>query len=76
MKYLLWIALFLLVYWTLRKTRNRGEKSPPTTSRAPEQMVTCAHCGINLPVSESIHDESGRHFCCIDHQRAAELRKS
>lgn len=74
MKYLLWIGLFLIIYWVMRKSGNRRNRAAvPPTSRAPEEMVACAHCGVHLPVSESIH-AGGRHFCCVEHQRAAQPR--
>lgn len=76
MKYLLWIALIAILYWTLRKSRNpRKDADPcaPPAQRAPERMVCCAYCGVNLPVSESVPGKDC-HFCSIDHRQAAELR--
>ena len=72
MKYLLLIALVLFVLWVMRRNRGRAAASPPAT-RPAEKMVSCAHCGVNLPVSESICSE-GRHYCCVAHQRADEAR--
>ena len=74
MKYLLWIGLCLIIYWIMRKSGNRRNRAPsPPAARAPEEMVTCTHCGVHLPVSESIH-AGGRHFCCVEHQHAAQGR--
>ena len=74
MKYLLWIGLFLIIYWIVRISGNRRNRAPsPPAARAPEEMVTCAHCGVHLPVSESIR-ASGHHFCCAEHQQAAQAR--
>lgn len=70
MKYLLWIGLFLILYWFLRQPGKRGSaQHRPPAPREPEAMVTCAHCGVHLPVSESIR-AGERHYCCAEHQRA------
>ena len=73
MKFLLLIALFFVVWWLLRKARvsRAAGRQPP--ARAPEQMVKCAHCGVNQPVSESILTH-GRYYCCNAHRLAAEAR--
>ena len=73
MKFLLLVALFLAVYWLLRKaaaSRSSGRQPAP---RAPERMVKCAHCGVNQPVSESILTH-GRYYCCNAHRQEAESR--
>jgi len=74
MKYLLWIGLFLIIYWILRISGNRRNRTPsPPTARAPEEMVSCAYCGVHLPVSESLRF-SDRHYCCAEHHQAAQDR--
>ena len=72
MKYLLWIGLLLIVFWIVRRTRRpmKNDRHSPT-AHAPEEMVTCAHCGVYLPISDSI-EVRGRRFCSIEHQRAAQ----
>jgi len=74
MKFLLLVALFLAVFWLLRKasaSRSSERQSPP--ARASERMVKCAHCGVNQPVSESILTH-GRYYCCDAHRLEAESR--
>jgi len=74
MKFLLWIALFFIVMWFVRKAKSiRSEGPPPPFSRGPEEMVKCAHCGVNQPLSESILSR-GNYFCCSEHRRLAETR--
>jgi uncharacterized protein len=76
MKFLLLFALFFVVLWLLRKARlSRSAENPPPAARVPEQMVKCAHCGVNQPVSESILTH-GRYYCCNDHRHLAESRDS
>ncbi|WP_301103214.1 PP0621 family protein [Propionivibrio sp.] len=75
MKYLLLIALCFVVLWLLRKAQTpprTGGQAPPT-ARAPEQMVKCAHCGVNQPVSESVLAH-GRYYCCNAHRHEAGSR--
>ena len=77
MKYLLLIGLLLIVFWGWRKARTqRDEHARHPASRAPEKMVTCAHCGVNLPISDSLPGAGNRHFCCNEHRQAAESRKN
>jgi uncharacterized protein len=75
MKFLLLIVLVVAVLLVLRKVQgSRKSVQPPPASRDAEQMVKCAHCGVNQPVSESILTH-GRYFCCRDHLLQAESRQ-
>lgn len=71
-KYLLLIALAIVVWWLWRKAQatRSGGQTPPAPREA-EQMVTCARCGVNQPVSESIL-AGGSYYCCAAHRRDAE----
>jgi uncharacterized protein len=69
MKYLLLIALVAAVWWAWGK---RGRPAAPTAAKptAPaENMVSCAHCGVNMPESESVRD-GDLHFCSEAHREA------
>ncbi len=60
--------LFIAVIWillTLFRQRKRGDVSAPKTPE-PEDMVSCAVCGIHLPRSEAITHQN-QHFCCEAH---------
>ncbi len=67
MKYLLWIAFFLVVLLLVRKAQGNRSRRQAPPARAPERMVTCAHCHVNQPLSESILS-NGRYYCCPAHQ--------
>jgi uncharacterized protein len=70
---LLFLIVFAAVAWFLwRGLRARPRSGPaPRRQRAVESMVVCAHCGVNVPQSESLR--VGRlHYCSPEHQRAAE----
>ena len=71
MRFLIVFALFGIVWWLLRRSAvARLSQRRQWASREPEQMVTCAHCGVNQPVSESVLVD-GRYYCCQEHGRAA-----
>lgn len=79
MKFLLWgLIVAAVVLWVLRtkktrantpRTRRDGadQDSAPTT----EQMVCCAHCGVHLPLSESVPGAAGTVYCSDEHRRLA-----
>lgn len=69
MKYLLLIAVALVLWWVWKKrTEQPLPKAPPAVKSA-ENIVACAHCGVLHPVSES-HAEEGHQFCSEAHRRA------
>ena len=71
MRFLIVFALFGIVWWLLRRIAvARLSQRRQWASREPEQMVTCSHCGVNQPVSESVLVD-GRYYCCQEHGRAA-----
>lgn len=67
-KILLLLLVGLAAYLILR-TYRRSLDAPPRSGRgqAVEDMVRCAHCGVNLPRSEAIF--SGGDFYCTPEHR-------
>ena len=71
-KYLLLIALIVIVVWMWRKARaTRSGEPGVAVPRAAERMVKCAYCGVNQPVSESTLAD-GRYYCCTAHRHDGE----
>jgi len=77
MKYLLVIALALVVVWLWRSSRrpNQEQAPPKTASRnkpAPAtEVVACAVCAVHLPRADAL--PGGKGFYCSDaHRRQAE----
>jgi len=68
-KILLLIAIGFVV-WALFRGYLRSLNKPPVSTResAVEDMVKCAHCGVNLPRSEAIYS-GGELFCSPEHQK-------
>jgi uncharacterized protein len=53
--------------------RRSGDQFRTAASSAPgiaatEMMVSCAHCGIHLPLSEALVGSDKRHYCCDEHR--------
>jgi uncharacterized protein len=63
------VAVLILV-WLIRRAFASG--SSAKASEAPPQaqgdLVTCAHCKVNLPRSEA-RSAGGRHYCSEEHWR-------
>lgn len=68
-KILLLIAIGFVVLAVIR-TYQRSLNKP--SARAPEpiveDMVKCAHCGVNLPRNEAIYS-GGDFFCTPEHKQ-------
>jgi uncharacterized protein len=68
-KYLLLIFVIVAAWWLAKGFRRSG-KAGDAPAAAPEQMVSCGHCGVYLPQSEAVR-EGDRYFCCNEHRRLA-----
>ena len=68
-KILLLIIIGLVVYAVIRNyQRSLGQPSAKSRERTVEDMVKCAHCGVNLPRSEAIYS-GGDFFCTPEHKQ-------
>lgn len=58
------------VVWGIVRAYQRSLVKPPSSAKAPvvEDMVKCAHCGVNLPRSEAIYS-GGELFCTPEHKQ-------
>jgi uncharacterized protein len=72
-KFLLLLALGIVVYLIVSRMRNDGQrpqaKAPPAPAR-PEDMVRCAVCKVHLPRSESFVSR-GEFYCSDEHLKLA-----
>jgi len=68
-KYLLLIVIGFAV-WAVMRAYQRSLNKPPETTheKTVEDMVKCAHCGVNLPRSEAIFS-GGEFFCTPEHKQ-------
>lgn len=77
MKYLIVLALLAYLYVIWRKQRRPGTGGGKATpgagpasgaGQAPQEMVSCDHCGLHLPHNEALTDGRGHVFCCSQHR--------
>lgn len=74
MKYLLLVVVLALVFAMLARKRARPPAAKPEAKVQPKaalSMVTCAHCGLHLPVDEALPGQGGV-FCGAAHRAAFE----
>jgi uncharacterized protein len=69
-KILLLIAIGFVAWAVLRAYQRSLNKppAPPRTEVTAEDMVRCAHCGVNLPRSEAIFS-AGDFYCTPEHKQ-------
>lgn len=71
MKYLL-LALVLFVAFQIWRSNRRKAAQPPAAKpqlREPEDMVTCAHCGVHLPSSDALLSPDHHAYCSSEHRQ-------
>jgi uncharacterized protein len=67
--------IVVLLVWLLRRALAGPKKPAPPPgapgepqSGKPAELVSCAHCQVNLPRSEA-RSAGGRHYCSEEHWR-------
>jgi uncharacterized protein len=74
------LALALVIFWVMRAARGGKPHQPlpkeKDAARQPpialvQDMVSCAHCGLHLPIGEAISGKNAL-YCTPEHQRQAE----
>lgn len=73
MKFLLLIAIVLLVAWLWRGNRTEEEREGATAARRPtappqQEMIQCPVCSVHLPRSDALPGPEGRLYCCAEHR--------
>lgn len=72
MKFLLLIAVILLVLWLWRGTREEDRASSAAARRPPpapkQEMIQCPVCSVHLPRSDALPGPDGRFYCCAEHR--------
>jgi len=75
MKYLILIAVVLVVLWFLRNQRRDGRSEGTGARREPparpQDMVRCTVCGVHLPRTDALPGPDGRLYCCAEHRSRA-----
>ena len=60
--------IVLLLVWLLRRALAAPRKPPQQPGEPKGELVSCAHCQVNLPKSEA-RNAGGRHYCSEEHWR-------
>ncbi|MGO9445436.1 MAG: PP0621 family protein [Thiobacillaceae bacterium] len=69
MKLIFLLVLGFVIYGIFKSyARSQSNKPAPRPPKNVEDMVKCAHCGVNLPRSEAILTQ-GQFFCSREHQQ-------
>jgi uncharacterized protein len=61
------VVVVVALVWLLRRALA-GPRRPPAPGAAPGELVSCAHCGVNLPKPEA-RSAGGRFYCSEEHSR-------
>lgn len=75
MKYLLVALVLIIAVQIWRNNRRKADAPPPArrpSSRIPEDMVTCAHCGVHLPRSDALLSPDQQTYCSREHRKLGE----
>jgi len=67
MKYLLVMVVLALAIMLWLRRQQRQNAPPAQALPAAENMARCAHCGIHVPQSQTLHYK-GRRYCCPAHR--------
>lgn len=71
MKFAIWLVVAGIVVYLIKRWKHATLKSS-LSKKAPaplESMAQCRHCGIYLPVSESVISSASESFCSEEHLR-------
>jgi uncharacterized protein len=74
MKYLVLLAVLLIAYmvWRNNRIERRGGPAPgprePGKEGSPQQMISCAACGLHLPQADAVTGSNGLQYCSQEHR--------
>jgi hypothetical protein len=69
------VVIAVAVVWLLKRALAGPKSAPPTGAAGEGALVTCAHCGVNLPKGEAyaasgvLPGAGGRFYCSEEHWR-------
>lgn len=73
MKFLLLLVVVFVAAWAWRSGRltDAAAKQKPAAPPPPQDMVSCAQCGVHFPQADAIAGRDGL-YCCAEHRQRAE----
>jgi uncharacterized protein len=75
MKFLLLVALVVVIFWLIRRSGRSEQPAPRSARQEPAQqqeMVQCPVCLVHVPRSDALPGPDGQLYCCAEHRRRAE----
>jgi uncharacterized protein len=76
MKYLLIIAIVLLVLWlwrgSRREDRDDAAAARPASGVQQQDMIRCPVCEVHFPRADALPGPDGQLYCCAEHRSRAE----
>ena len=74
MKYLVLLAVLVIAYLVWRHgrlERSQRDSSQSAAPGSPQEMVSCAQCGLHLPQPDAVRGGDGRFYCSQEHRLRA-----
>lgn len=74
MKYLVLAAVLFIAYlvWRNNRLEDRGDRQAQRGQPGtPQEMVSCATCGLHLPRPDAVRGSDGRYYCGEEHRLRA-----
>ena len=74
MKFLVLAAVLIIAYLVWRNGRLEHRRDDPARRpgpAAPQEMVSCAFCGLHLPQPDAVRGGDGRFYCGNEHRLRA-----
>jgi uncharacterized protein len=62
------VIVVVALVWLLKRALAGPRKPPAQAGAAQGELVSCAHCDVNLPKSEA-RSAGGRFYCSEEHWR-------
>jgi uncharacterized protein len=77
MKYLLIVAIVLLVLWLWRGSRREDRDAGAGAARPgagvqQQDMIRCPVCSVHFPRADALPGPDGQLYCCAEHRSRAE----
>jgi uncharacterized protein len=63
-----YLALIVLAFVVWRVWRSLGRAAKRREAAASGTLVACAHCGVFIPLNDTVQDAAGHRYCSAAHR--------
>ena len=60
------VLIVAVIYFAWRSMRLKANLAEHKNDMPGEKMVSCANCGLYVPISEAVYS-NGKYYCCRQH---------